>query len=212
MADLTRMDGSTAALALKVEPGPKEEISMVTLTSKSSAQIKFPGTPSTGVEVELHGSQTVTVETGVAVFALTGTNPHDWTRDTLTFPVGAPCPAGDYVSGIAAASPTSFWTPMGNIQGTSGGAVETGVDGNGNPVITNLPGSLIPPPIGVAIDSATVSYSVGDGQPIITMALAVFGNNCAMLRASYSAFIVTTSGGIIVGGGGVGTLGAAKKS
>jgi hypothetical protein len=33
-----------------------------------------------------------------------------------------------------------------------------------------------------------------------------------MLRASYSAFIVTTSGGIIVGDGGVGTLGAAKKS
>lgn len=194
---------------------------MVTLTSKTSAQIKFPGTPSTGVGVELHGSQTVTVETGVAVFALTGTNPHDWTRDTLTFPVGAPCTAADYVSGIAAASPTSFWTPMKNIDSSGGGdePVNLSVSGStssGDSVGGSasgsifVPGSLIPPPIGVAIDSATVSYSAQAGQPVITMALAVFGNNCAMLRASYSAFIVTTSGGIVVGGGG-GTLGAAKK-
>jgi hypothetical protein len=64
---------------------------MVTLVSRESHQIKFPGG---AVErrppLAPISSTTVTVETGVVVFTLPGTNPHDWTRDTLAFPVGNP--------------------------------------------------------------------------------------------------------------------------
>ncbi len=81
---------------------------MITLTSKESQQIEFPGgAPS----LPVLGALTVTVETGVAVFAFVGTHAHDWTRDTLSFPVGGPCTAGEFVSGIASAAPASFWTP-----------------------------------------------------------------------------------------------------
>jgi hypothetical protein len=180
---------------------------MVSLTSKSSSQIKFPGNPSIS---RLEGAQTVTVETGVAVFALTGTHAHDWTRDTLVFPVGAPCTVTEFAGGIAAASPTSYWTPMNNLQVVGGGTEPGGDDSAGLPTTIYLPGSVVPPPIGVAIDSATVSYSAQEGQPIITMALAVFGNNCALLRASYTAFVVNTRGGVIVAGGIGGGVAEAK--
>jgi hypothetical protein len=87
---------------------------MVTLISKESHQIKFPGGTIRGPSSHPF-PVTVTVETGVAVFKLVGTNPHDWTRDTLVFPVGAAGPASDFISRIASAAPASFWTPMNNV-------------------------------------------------------------------------------------------------
>lgn len=81
---------------------------MITLTSKESQQIEFPGgAPS----LPVLGSLTVTVETGVAVFSFVGAIAHDWTRDILSFPVGGPSTAAEFVSGIASAAPASFWTP-----------------------------------------------------------------------------------------------------
>jgi hypothetical protein len=89
---------------------------MVTLISRESHQVKFPGGTIKGRSpLQPSIALTVTVETGVAVFALLGTNPHDWTRDTLAVPVGAAGPAADFISGIASAAPTSFWTPMNNL-------------------------------------------------------------------------------------------------
>jgi hypothetical protein len=80
-----------------------------------------------------------TVETGVAVFSLLGTNPHDWTRDTLAFPVGTAGPRAEYVIGVASAAPTSFWTPMNNVQTVEGGSESfvvnvTGSDSSGDSV------------------------------------------------------------------------------
>ena len=180
---------------------------MITLSSKTSSQIKFPGG---GKITPVHGPLTITIETGVAIFALTGTNPHDWTRDTLSFPVGSPCPPGDFLSGMAVGSPASFWTPMNNVASTGDSSYSapvsvSGTDGSGNGISLSgwaqitIPGSPIPPPIGVAVDSATVFYSPQAGQPVIQLALAVFGNCIAMLRANYTAYIVTTTGGIVVG-------------
>lgn len=177
---------------------------MVTVTSRSSKQIQFPG--GSRLVGPLQETLTVTVETGVVVFQLSGTIAHDWTRDTVTFPVGPP--TSGFVSGIASAATTSFWTPLKNVSGAPGGFETVSVHGStasGESVAASgqvlLPGSFIPPPIGVAIDSSTVTHS-GTGQPQLTLALAVFGNNTDMLRAEYTAFIVTAQGGIVVSGGG----------
>ncbi len=186
---------------------------MVTLISRESHQITFPGGATAG-RPPLHPptTLTVTVETGVAVFTLLGTNPHDWTRDTLAFPVGATGPAADFVSGIASAAPTSFWTPMNNVA-TAGGGSQTfpvtvfGNDNNNSPlslsgqVTVGFPGFQVPPPVGFAIDSAAIAYSQQAGQPVLTLALAVFGNCAAMLRASYTAYIINRSGGVVVSPG-----------
>jgi hypothetical protein len=185
---------------------------MVNLISRESHQIKFPGgTLPARLPVLPPVTLTVTVETGVVVFTLLGTNPHDWTRDTLAFPVGAAAPSGDFISGIASAAPTSFWTPMNNVA-ISGGGQETapvlvgGTDGNGSPIELSgsatvaLPGVPVPPPVGFAIDAAEVAYSTSAGQPVLTLALAVFGNCAAMLRASYTAYIINGSGGVVVVG------------
>lgn len=174
---------------------------MITLTSKSSSLIQFPGGMSAG-PIALRKTLTVYIETGVAVFDLPGTNPHDWTRDTLTFPVGPTFPAGsNFVSGMALGDPASFWTPLKNIQ-SAGGGVETITvpDGNGGVSVESIdiPPSLVPPPIGYAVDSATVTASPGSSQAQITLALAVFGNNADMQRCSYTAYIVTGEGGIVV--------------
>jgi hypothetical protein len=176
---------------------------MVTVTSKSSKQIQFPG----GLRRvgPLEETLTVTVETGVVIFQLSGTNAHDWTRDTVTFPVGQN--TSGFVSGIASASATSFWTPLKNVSGSNDGS-ETifvqGSTGSGDSVSASgqvsFPGSLIPPPIGVAIDSSTITHS-GAAQPQLTLALAVFGDNTDMLRAEYTAFIVTAQSNIVAGGG-----------
>lgn len=104
--------------------------------------------------------------------------------------------------------PSSIASWIKNVSGTPGG-VETvfvqGSTGSGDSVSASgqvsFPGSFVPPPIGVAIDSSTVTHS-GTGQPQLTLALAVFGNNTDMLRAEYTAFIVTAQGGIVVSGGG----------
>jgi hypothetical protein len=142
---------------------------------------------------------TVTVETGVVVFTLLGTNPHDWTRDTLVFPVGAAGPAADFISGIASAAPASFWTPMNNVATADETVVVQGTDGDNLPIQSSgIVGVLVPPPVGFAIDSAEVAYSQEAGQPVLTLALAVFGNCAAMLRASYTAYIINGPVGSIV--------------
>jgi hypothetical protein len=82
---------------------------VITLTSKDSHRIEFPD--GSDPIVVLRGTRTATVETGVAVFSFVGTNAHDWTCDLLAFPGGVPCAPAEFVSGIAAASPTSFWKP-----------------------------------------------------------------------------------------------------
>ena len=182
----------------------------VTLTSKESHQISFPGGTQHTLPVEPPINLTVMVETGVVVFTLLGTNPHDWTRDTLSFPVGTTGPAAGFASGIAAAAPTSFWTPMNNAQTEGGGNEQVPVflSGStsggdsvsvGGSIEVGLPGSIVPPPVGFAIDSAEIAYSAQAGQPVLTLALAVFGNCAAMLRASYTAHLITRSGGIVVG-------------
>ena len=153
----------------------------------------------------LEETLTVTVETGVVIFQLSGTIAHDWTRDTVTFPVGQN--TAGFVSGIASASATSFWTPLKHVSGSNGGSETVFVQGStssGDSITASgqvsFPGSLIPPPIGVAIDSPTITHS-GTGQPQLTLALAVFGNNTDMLRAEYTAFIVTAQRNDVVSGG-----------
>jgi hypothetical protein len=184
---------------------------MITLTSKQSHQIKFPGSKETVSHIL--PVLTVTVETGVAVFTLIGTNPHDWTRDTLSFPVGAPCAAAEFASGIASACPVSFWTPLNKEDNTGEISFTAPVTVNGSTddghsvtafgdVHISIPGSAVPPPLGLAVDSALVSYSAQAGQPILQMALAVFGTCTAFLRVSYTAYIVNSHGGIVVTGGG----------
>jgi hypothetical protein len=177
----------------------------VSIISKQSQQIVFPGgTVPSSSPVEPPVTTTVTVETGVVVFAFLGTNPHDWTRDTLSFPVGPAIPPADFVSGIAAAAPTSFFTPMKNVQVQGGGqesVVLSGSDSANNSVTVtgaiDVPGTLVPPQVGFAIDSAQVAHSAQVGTATLTLALAVFGNNAEMQRASYTAYIVSKSGGVI---------------
>jgi hypothetical protein len=171
---------------------------MITLTSKESAHITVPGPAPAS---PILGTETVLIETGVAVFALTGTIAHDWTRDTLTFPVGVPCPPGAFVRGIAAASPASFWTPYAFPGSTAGPDVE--------PVLvqqipnTQLGGALVfLPPLGFAVDAASVAYSSAAGQPTLTLALAVFGVSTALLRVSYTAYVVTRQGAVVAGSAG----------
>ncbi len=172
---------------------------MITLTSRESAQITIQG-PTTASPIV--GTETVIIETGVAVFTLTGTIAHDWTRDSLSFPVAVPCTAGEFGGGIAVASPASFWTPYALApQGsTAGPDVE--------PVIvqpipnTQLGGALVfIPPLGFAVDAASVAYSSAAGQPILTLALAVFGTSTALLRVSYTAYVINRRGTVVVGGG-----------
>lgn len=173
---------------------------MITLTSKQSDQIKFPGSQATASP--LLPTLTVTVETGVAIFTLVGTNPHDWTRDTLSFPIGAPCTAAEFASGIACASPASFWGPT-HIELVAPGGPIFGTGPGGQQV--QIPPELVPQPYGCAVDSALVSYSVQAGQPVLQLALAVFGTSTALLRAAYTAYIVNTHGGIASSGGGLNT-------
>jgi hypothetical protein len=64
------------------------------------------------------------------------------------------------------------------------------------PISFNIPDSPTVSPFGHAVDSATVSVPQGASQA--TLALAVFGNNAAMQRCSYTAYIITGEGGIVV--------------
>lgn len=179
---------------------------MVALVSKVSSQITFPGSSELS---PILGSPTVTAESGVAVFNFVGTNPHDWTRDTLSFPIGRPCTEAEFSSGIATASPTSFWTPLSaaNYRDQQISVDVSGQDSTGGFInlggIISVTGIPILPPLGVAVDNATVSYSNAAGQPVLTLALAVFGVNTEMQRLSYMAHIVAMAGGIGGGGGGV---------
>jgi hypothetical protein len=187
---------------------------MVALISKETHQIQFPGGNVQAGGPPLHHeiATTVMVETGVAVFTLLGTNPNDWTRDTVSFPVGVPTPRSDYINGIASAAPTSFWTPMTNLKAVGGGGESipvnvSGSDSDGGSVSASgevnleIPGTFVPPPVGVAIDSAEVAYSDQSGQPVLTLAVAAFGNCAAMLRASYTAYLITGHDNVTVESG-----------
>ncbi|HSY37582.1 MAG TPA: hypothetical protein VK814_17645 [Acidobacteriaceae bacterium] len=173
---------------------------MVTLISKSSSLLQFPGGITPG-PIVIQKALTIYIETGVAVFNLEGTNPHDWTRDTLTFPVGPKFVApSTFVSGMAVGNPASFYTPLKNVESTGSSEESFPVtDGNGNTseISFEIPGSYIPPQIGYAVDSATVQPT-GVSQAQITLALAVFGNNAAMQRCSYTAYIVSGEGGEVI--------------
>lgn len=165
---------------------------MITLTSKESSQIRLPG-PAPALPIL--GTESVIVETGVAVFALVGTHLHDWTRDSLAFAVGVPCAQNEFVRGIASASPASFWTPY--ALAPQGSTVGPDVE----PVIVqSIPNTplgtalVFIPPLGFAVDSASVSYSSADRQPVLQLALAVFGTSTALLRVSYTAFIIERQG------------------
>lgn len=177
---------------------------MITLTSKQSQQIEFPG--GSNPIIAFGGTRTVTVETGVAVFSFVGTHAHDWTRDSLSFPVGAPCAQTQFVSGIAASNPASFWTPY--SLAPAGSSVGEDVEPVAVQPVPNEPvavGLVFIPPLGFAVDSATVSYSVSAGQPVLELALAVFGTSTALMRVSYTAFIVTVINEVIISGGGTTT-------
>ncbi|MGA3186301.1 MAG: hypothetical protein ABSF22_04260 [Bryobacteraceae bacterium] len=183
---------------------------MISLTSKQSAQISFIATPRETVTIT--PPLTMIIESGVAVFSFAGTHANDWTRDTLAFPVGEPCTEALFLSGIAAASPASFWMPLEKGVSTSTSEVNvevSGADSAGNPV--TLGGSVqiqqvFPPPIGCAVDSATVAYSAADGQPVLTLALAVFGETSFLIRVSYTAHIAMAEHRSIVVQGGATTV------
>jgi hypothetical protein len=173
---------------------------VVTLTSKDSHRIQFPG--GSDPIVVLHGTRTVTVETGVAVFSLVGTNAHDWTRDSLSFPIGIPCAPADFVSGIASASPTSFWTPY--SLAPAGSNLGPDIEPVVVQPVPDAPlgvGRVFIPPLGAAVDSALVSYSASAGQPVLQLALAVFGTSTELMRVSYTAFVVTGRGEVVFGSG-----------
>jgi hypothetical protein len=184
---------------------------MIPLISKESQQIQLPG--NSGPFTLIHPALTVTVETGVAVIAWTGTNPHDWTRDTLSFPVGVSSPADEFVSGMASASPASFWTPLKGEPVSPGtsytipvevtGATDDG-DGvsAGGQVTIVIPGTPAPPPLGCAVDAAVISHSSQAGQPTLQLSLAVFGVCTTLLRVSYTAYLVNSHGRLIVRPGG----------
>jgi hypothetical protein len=87
---------------------------------------------------------------------------------------------------------------------TTGG---DGVSASGTATI-DLPSFPIPPPFGLAVDSATVAHSTQAGQPVLQLALAVFGRCTAFLRVSYTAHLIINSVQIVAdpGGGGTRTL------
>jgi hypothetical protein len=189
----------------------------IPLISKQAKQIQFhaDNTPVT----PLHPALNVTIETGVAVFTFLGTNPNDWTRDTLSFPVGVPGAAAEFTSGMASAGVASFWTPLKSEPHSPevtysapvsvGGSTDDGhsVTASGS-VEISIPSVALPPPLGCAVDSASVSYSAQAGQPVLEVALAVFGVCTAFLRVSYTAFIVNSHGAVVVTGGAATTAGA----
>jgi hypothetical protein len=101
---------------------------------------------------------------------------------------------------------------MNNAQVSGGGSFDAPVQVNG---FTNdgnslsasgsahieLPTFIVPPPIGVAVDSAWVAFSAQAQQPVLTLALAVFGNCAALLRVAYTVHVVIGHGGDHGGGG-----------
>lgn len=169
---------------------------MVPLQSKQSKQISFAIPHGTfGLVIQ----KSIIVESGVAIISFAGQNPQDWTWDTLSFPVGEPCSETSFLSGIAAASPASFWSPMGTADGTASAVILpvgfAGQDSRGNYLSVNgeakiVGPSCVAPPIGCAVDSATVSYSLELSQPVATLGLAIFGTSITLLRVSYTVHIV----------------------
>lgn len=179
---------------------------MVELISKASSFVQGPfGLHGTG---PLGKRLTITIETGVAVFNLEGTNPHDWTRDTLTFAVGNALSGGQFLSGMGLGHPASFWTPLKNVPITGAGSETvsvTGGDGSQDWGSVQIPGSFVPPPIGFAVDSASVALIAGASHAQITLALAVFGNNAAMQRCAYTAYVVTADSEVLAPNSGIST-------
>jgi hypothetical protein len=174
---------------------------MVTLISRESKQIQFPGGKEHELIPPIDVLLTITVETGVAVFAMTGSNPNDWTRDTLSFPVGVPCKPAEFSSGIATAAPTSALARKDPVDTITITTIFEGPGGSLQPQPQAIP-IAVPQPHGVAVDSASVSYSVQAGQPVLQLALAVFGVNTDLQGVSYTAYIVNAFGR--VGATGVG--------
>lgn len=200
---------------------------MISLISKQSGLIEFPVTPVTTTVFQSRPREII-IESGVAVISFGGQNPTDWTRDTLSFPVGKPTPQANFLSGIASGSPASFWTnePQLSVQifqdlepvsfpvivegsNQAGPVVSTGtVTGNVPGLVTLTTGKI--PDIGCAVDAATVAYSGQAGRPVVTFALAVFGVSTFLLRVSYTVHIVIGDPGIVVVGGGGATTGEAS--
>lgn len=192
---------------------------MISLISKQSGKIDFPITSRTVSQFQSRPNEVI-IESGVAVISFGGQNPTDWTRDTLSFPVGKAVPQQNFLSGIATGGPASIWTsappinvailqnpdpitaPV-EVEGSNSAGV---VVSTGNVSLT-VPGFVTAavgniPDFGCAVDSATVAYSSQAGQPIVTFALAVFGKSTFLLRVAYTVHIVLGEPGIVVVGGG----------
>jgi hypothetical protein len=193
---------------------------VISLISKQSSLIDFPVT-SKLTSVVLSRPTEIIIESGVAVISFQGQHPTDWTRDSLSFPVGKATPQAHFLSGIASGSPASIWTdpPQLTIQlfqnfepvtlsvvaqgsNSAGPVISTGnATGNVPGLATVTTGNI--PAIGCAVDAATVAYSTQAGRPVATFALAVFGVFTFLLRVAYTVHIVLGEPGIVVGGGGV---------
>lgn len=191
---------------------------MISLISKESSQIDFPVTSQSITSVQSNRPHELIIESGVAVISFRGQNSTDWTRDGLSFPVGKPTQQRNFLSGIASASPASFWTnpsPLSLTPGLSSEIVsgQVTVEGSGpnGPIFSSGNVSLsvpVPvyglngniPDIGCAVDSATVAYSTQVGQPVANLALAVFGISTFLLRIAYTVHILLGDPGISVVG------------
>ncbi len=180
---------------------------MISLISKQSNQIKIVTAQRT---TALAGPFDLLIETGVAAISFGGSNPHDWTRDTLSFPVGEKINAHQFVSGIASAGPASFWAnpPLLSLGVGIGDLSGSGTDSQGNSIFievgqavtgVGLEGNVVG--LGCAVDSATVAYSGPSGQPVLNLALAVFGQSTFLQRVSYWVFLYINENSTLAGGG-----------
>lgn len=192
---------------------------MISLISKQSSMIDLPVT-SKLTSVVVSRPTEIIIESGVAVISFQGQNPTDWTRDTLSFPVGKATPQAHFLSGIASGGPASIWTdpPQLTIQlfqnqepvtlsvvaqgsNSAGPVISTGnATGTVLGLATVTTGKI--PSMGCAVDAATVAYSTEAGRPVVTFALAVFGVFTFLLRVAYTVHIVLGDPGIVAGGGG----------
>ena len=183
---------------------------MVSLIAKASSQLVLSGG---NAATPLQSGDQFLVETGVAQFVFSGVHANDWTRDTLVIPIGQAGATLDLLAGIASAAPASWQAPPGYVGSgpPSQEMLPVSVTGEVDKEFVTLTGSLaiqlpgppLPtPPLGVAVDAASVAWSAAAKQPIVTLALAVFGREITLLRAAYTAHLhVRTPKGIPGGGG-----------
>jgi hypothetical protein len=187
---------------------------MITLTAQQSAEITFGASTH---HVGLTTLKSIIMESGLVAFSFAGQLPNDWTRDTLSFPVGQPCAESQFISGIVSASPASFQTAFSNQQSPALQNTFFEYDGSASIDLKNaqlyINGTAMLEfpasgggPSGCAVESASVAYSAALGRPLATLALAVFGSLTTFLGVSYAANIAMGEN-LAVGTIGGGTIG-----